>query len=98
LILQWLYRSILDTINVALPKELESLVRVHVESGLYGSASDFIREAMRLFEAYHDVQQASLVALKADLEQGMADVKAVHVVASDMSVIKAQDRALKRSP
>ena len=44
---------------------------------------------MRLFEAYHDVQQSSLVALKADLEQGMADVKAVHVVASDMSVIKA---------
>ena len=53
---------------------------------------------MRLFEANHDVQQASLVALKADLEQGMADLKAGHVVASDMSVIKAQDRALKRSP
>jgi len=53
---------------------------------------------MRLFEANHDVQQSSLVALKADLEQGMADVKAGHVVASDMSVIKAQDRALKRSP
>jgi len=53
---------------------------------------------MRLFEAYHPGQQASLFALKADLEQGMADVKAGHVVASDMSVIKAQDRALKRSP
>jgi len=70
----------------------------HTESGLYGSASDFIREAKRLFEAYHDVQQSSLVSLKAYFEQGMAGVKAGHVVASDMSVIKAQDRALKRSP
>ena len=83
-------------LHVSLPKELELRVRAHVESGLYGSASEVIREALRLFEAYHSVQQSSLAALKADIVQGMPDVKAGHVVASDMSVIEAQGRALKK--
>ena len=83
-------------LNVSLPKELESRVRAHVKSGLYGSASEVIREALRLFEAYHSVQQSSLAALKADIEQGMPDVKAAHVVAMDMAATKAQGRALKK--
>ena len=36
-------------LNVSLPKELEARVREHVASGLYGSASEVIREALRLF-------------------------------------------------
>ncbi|NBT82690.1 MAG: type II toxin-antitoxin system ParD family antitoxin, partial [Betaproteobacteria bacterium] len=54
-------------INVSLPKELEDRVREHVASGLYGSASEVIREALRLFETYHSVQQTRLAALKADI-------------------------------
>ena len=83
-------------LHVSLPKELELRVRAHVESGLYGSASEVIREALRLFEAYHSVQQSSLAALKADIEQGMPDVKAGHVVAMDMAATKDQGRALKK--
>jgi plasmid stabilization system protein ParE len=33
-----------------------------------------IREALRLFEAYQSVQQSSIAALKADIEQGLSDV------------------------
>ena len=36
------------TLNVSLPIELEARVREHVASGLYGSASEVIREALRL--------------------------------------------------
>lgn len=83
-------------LNVSLPMELEARVREHVASGLYGSASEVIREALRLFEAYQSVQQTSLAALKADIDQGMADVKAGRVSKMDMAAIKAQGRTLKK--
>lgn len=83
-------------LNVSLPMELEARVREHVASGLYGSASEVIREALRLFEAYQSVQQTSLAALKADIDQGMADVKAGRVSKMDMATIKAQGRTLKK--
>lgn len=51
------------SLNVSLPLELENRVRQHVESGLYGSASEVIREALRLFEAYQGIQAANLSAL-----------------------------------
>eukprot|EP01034_Spumella_vulgaris_P022379 gene22379-28501_t len=70
--------------------ELEARVRAHVASGLYGSASEVIREALRLFEAYQSVQQSNLAALKADIDQGMADLDAGRVSKMDMAAIKAQ--------
>ena len=39
------------SLNISLPVELENRVRDHVASGMYGSASEVIREALRLFEA-----------------------------------------------
>ena len=44
------------TINSSLPAEMEARVREHVASGLYGSASEVVREALRLFEAYQAVK------------------------------------------
>ena len=80
-------------LNVSLPAELENRVREHVASGMYGSASEVIREALRLFEAYHAVQKSSLAALKADIALGLADVHAQRVAPMDMAAIKAQGRA-----
>jgi len=82
------------TLNISLPIELETRVRQHVASGLYGSASEVIREALRLFETYQSVQKSHLAALKADIDQGVADVQAGRVSEIDMASIKAQGRAL----
>ena len=82
------------SLNVSLPKELESRVREHVASGLYGSASEVIREALRLFETYHAAQKAQLASLKADINQGMADVSAGRLGPVDMADIKLQGRRL----
>ena len=90
-------KGIFMTLNVSLPVELEARVREHVASGLYGSASEVIREALRLFEAYQSVQQSSIAALKADIELGMADVRAGRVEKMNMSAIKAKGRAMKKS-
>lgn len=81
------------SLNVSLPPELESRVRRHVESGLYGSASEVIREALRLFEAYQNVQAANLAALKADIDQGIADISAGRIKELDVESIKRRGRA-----
>ena len=44
---------------------------------MYGSASEVVREALRLFEAYQTAQVASFASLKADIAQGMADVQVI---------------------
>lgn len=81
------------SLNVSLPIELENRVRDHVASGLYGSASEVIREALRLFEAYQSVQVANLSSLKSDIALGLADVQAGRVSALDVAAIQAQGRA-----
>jgi antitoxin ParD1/3/4 len=85
------------TLNVSLPKELETRVREHVASGLYGSASEVIREALRFFETYHSVQQTRLAALKADIDQGFADIEAGRVNPVNMAEIKAEGRRRRKS-
>ena len=81
------------SLNVSLPPELESRVRRHVASGLYGSASEVIREALRLFEAFQDVNAANLTALKAEIGQGMADIEAGRIKEVDAESIKKRGRA-----
>ncbi len=42
------------TIHVSLPKELEGMVHAHVDSGMYQSASEVVREALRRFFSGND--------------------------------------------
>ena len=81
------------SINVPLPPELESRVRRHVESGLYGSASEVVREALRPFEAYQHARLEILAALQADIEQGVADIRAGRVRQVNVASIKQRGRA-----
>ncbi len=80
------------SLNVSLPPELENRVRARVASGMFGSASELIREALRLFETYQSVQGAALATLKADIEQGQSDRRAGRVAPLDIEAIKAEGR------
>lgn len=82
------------SLNVSLPVELENRVREHVASGMYGSASEVIREALRLFEAYQATRTSHMQALRTDIHQGLADVNAKRVVVLDVNAIKQQGRQL----
>ncbi len=85
------------SLNVSLPIELENRVRQHVASGLYGSASEVIREALRVFEVYQSMQTRTLAALRADIAEGLADVQAGRTSAIDFEELKAEGRAALRS-
>ncbi|MBU1691625.1 MAG: type II toxin-antitoxin system ParD family antitoxin [Gammaproteobacteria bacterium] len=85
------------SMNVSLPPELEARVRQRVESGMYGSASEVIREALRLFEAYEQVKTAKLDGLRQDIAKGLNDVKNGRTKEVDFESLKQQGRQLLKT-
>ena len=57
--------------NVNLTPQLEELVRSKVSSGLYTSASEVVREALRLMEEQDRLRQAKLDELRRDVRKGL---------------------------
>lgn len=57
--------------NISLTKELEQLVATKVTSGRYHSASEVVREGLRLLEEQDLVFQARLTQLKKDVQIGI---------------------------
>ncbi len=58
-------------INVNLTPQLEELVRAKVASGLYTSASEVVREALRLLDDQDRLREAKLAQLRGDVQQGL---------------------------
>ena len=58
--------------NVSLTPELESFVNTKVQSGRYNSASEVIREALRLLEEQEQVRQAQLTAFRREIDRRVA--------------------------
>ena len=79
-------------LNISLPPELEAQVRKRVDSGLYGSASEVVREALRLFETYEQLRSSKLTQLRFDIEEGLADIRAGKVDDFDAKSIKQRGR------
>ena len=57
--------------NVSLTPELEQYVNTRVQSGLYHSASEVIREGLRLLKEKDDVHQRKLESLRGDITIGI---------------------------
>lgn len=57
--------------NVNLTPQLEELVRSKVASGMYTSASEVVREALRLMDEQDRLRAAKLEQLRDDIRQGM---------------------------
>lgn len=65
--------------NVSLTRELESFVQAKVESGRYTSASEVVREALRLMEerdARLVEREQALQAFQAELDRRIAEADA----------------------
>jgi antitoxin ParD1/3/4 len=59
------------TMNVNLSPQLEDMVRQKVASGLYTSASEVVREALRMMEAQDQLRAAKLEQLRQDIREGL---------------------------
>lgn len=58
--------------NVSLTKELEELVSDKVKSGRYLSASEVVREALRLLEERDRLRELRLEELRKDIRKGLS--------------------------
>ncbi|HMW86148.1 MAG: type II toxin-antitoxin system ParD family antitoxin [Candidatus Competibacter sp.] len=59
------------TMNVNLTPQIEEMVRRKVASGLYTSASEVVREALRLMDEKDRVRAVKLEQLRQDLRDGL---------------------------
>lgn len=73
--------------NVSLTDELGEFVKARVSTGRYGSASEVVREALRLMERHEQTQAAKLKALQRDYQAGLDSGDAGEV---DFDDIRAQ--------
>jgi antitoxin ParD1/3/4 len=58
--------------NVNLTPQLEELVRAKVDSGMYTSASEVVREALRLMDEQDRLRQVKLEELRREVRKGLA--------------------------
>jgi antitoxin ParD1/3/4 len=76
--------------NVNLTPQLEELVRAKVDSGMYSSASEVVREALRLMDEQDRLRQVKLDELRREVRQGLASGPSEPW---DASAVKAKARA-----
>lgn len=69
--------------NVSLTPELEKLVQDKVKSGRYLSASEVVREALRLLEERDRIQQLKLDRLRSEIQLGIEQIERGEVVDGD---------------
>lgn len=62
--------------NVSLTPELEAFVETRVKSGFYTSASEVIREGLRLLAEQDVLKQRRMALLDAEIDKGLASLKA----------------------
>jgi antitoxin ParD1/3/4 len=60
--------------NVSLTPELEKYIQAKVESGRYTSASEVVREALRLLEQTEQERKQSLKEFQAELDRRIASL------------------------
>jgi antitoxin ParD1/3/4 len=58
-------------INVNLTPQLEDLVRAKLSSGMYTSASEVVKEALRLLQEQDQLHEAKLEELRRDIRCGL---------------------------
>jgi antitoxin ParD1/3/4 len=83
--------------NINLTPHLEELVRRKVESGLYSSASEVVREALRLMDEKDQLRAAKLEQLRQDLQDGLDSGPAVPWDPADIKRMGRAKRIAKAS-
>lgn len=77
--------------NVSLTPELERIVETKVKSGMYTSASEVVREGLRLLEQRDKLDAAALDRVRVEVQKGLDDLESGR--ASDGAAIMKRFRS-----
>jgi len=61
--------------NVSLTPELEKFIADKVGSGLYTSASEVIREGLRLLREHDEIRQRQIAEVRAKIDRGIEQLE-----------------------
>ena len=79
--------------NVSLTPELEAMVAEKVKSGLYNSASEVVREGLRLVREQDQLREIRLNELRAEIQKGIDSLERGESMPLDVEDLKARVRA-----
>jgi antitoxin ParD1/3/4 len=83
--------------NVNLTPQLEELVRAKVNSGMYASASELVREALRLMDEQDRLRPVTLDDVRHEVRNGLASGKSEPWDASALKAKARRERFAKPS-
>jgi antitoxin ParD1/3/4 len=87
--------------NVSLTPELENFVQTKVKSGRYNSASEVVREALRLLENREQSRAAELEEFRAEVDRRLASLNRGEGVDGEKVFVrmrrKSEERRKKRA-
>lgn len=82
--------------NVSLTPELEQFVSAKVESGRYNSASEVVREALRLLEEHDAARAGQLAEFNAELGRRLASLDRGESVGPSEARARLQRKSIQR--
>ena len=85
------------TMNVNLTPQLEDMVRQKIASGLYTSASEVVREALRLLEGQDRLRAAKLEQLRHDIRDGLNSGDATQWDPEEIKRLGRKKRAARKT-
>ena len=65
----------MPTMNVSLPAELAAFVEQEVASGEYGTASEVVRDGLRLLSRERALRSEKLALLRREVGRGLAEAR-----------------------
>jgi antitoxin ParD1/3/4 len=78
--------------TISLPPDLESFVQAKVQSGVYPTENEVVREALRLLRERDRIREIRLAELRHEIELGLEDSRRGDVAPLDIEAIKADGR------
>jgi antitoxin ParD1/3/4 len=79
-------------LNISLTPQFEKLIRQKVKTGQYQTASEVIRDALRLLQERDQIREGRLEALKDQIDIGVRQINRGEVVDLDISALKKRVR------
>lgn len=81
--------------NISLTKELEKYVQDKVKAGMYTSASEVVRESLRIMHTYEDLQKQRVAQLNDAIAVGMQQLQRGQKVEGKKSLQKMKNKLQK---
>lgn len=85
--------------NVSLTPELEHFIQTKIKSGLYHSASEVVREGLRILAEQDDIKKKRIEMLNVEIGKGLASAEAGNMITDEdmMKHIKNRRENYKKS-